>query len=710
MSPRFYLDPNADATAPAEGRVVESEVDLLRIIKTGETGVVRGRDLCQWASEYAKGRGLNMVSLRSPTETARRLCPELTLEQAHELAPRVATRLIAAEPTLPQLAQGLWGEPWWTDEPSAHHAARWLLWWLDHHPTEAETVVLSSLARLFEVQAYGPTAAAYSVRDTDSALGLIRSWLGLGAKLEWGKFPLEFTDKLSTSLRRGFEAQVLLKQGEVLTDLPRDADPRALRLAAEVSAEFYKHQPSKLTRVVLESLRPHLGRLDAERLEALIPPTLPGPLPIEAGHLAKWFLREYLPYRKRVEDGDPTVLEVGRSFGEQFLRMYSRDIPSGGPAREHLSWVKARKLRRPDTVTLLVVLDGLGYQDMEYLWGEIVRLDSSGRISLLKDEVAFTPLPTVTKWAKPALLKGVPPARADGQPDLGKVLARDEDVRRALAETALGELIIWRDQEPDTTYHDKVSKQVALNKARGALTGFAQRLVEAVLEVPQSVPLEVVVTTDHGRLMAASARTYPLPQGTEAHQRAALGDLGLREGLTVSGDIAYLSGSAFSTTEDFAVLLSAESFHTQDGKGGNDAFPHGGVFPEEVLIPWWVLARDIEHKPLQAELGGKGKAGKVGQMTLVVRNPNPIAVEVGRLELLSPPPLAFPVGKVVPPMGEISFQAELAPWPDSAEVERLKARIVYDLPGQRTAQAKVSVKLEAEEMYVQRDNPLEDLL
>lgn len=710
MSPRLYLDPSADAPAPAEGRVVESETDLLRLICSGETGVVRGRDLCRWASEYAKGRGLQVLPLRSPAESVRRLFPELTHEQAHELASRVATRLSGAEPTLAEFAGWLWGEPWWTDEPSAHHAARWLLWWPEHRPTEAEMVVLSSLSKLFESSASGPTAAAYAVRDAESALGLIRSWLGLGAKLEWGKFPCEFTNVLSESLRQGFAEQVLRKQGEVVTDLPRDADPRALRLAAEASAEFYRLQPRQLTASALEALRPYLGLSEADQLEALIPPTLPEPVPVEAGQLGRWFLREYLPYRKRVEDSDPAALEIGRKFAEQYLRTYCDDALSGGPARAHLSWVKVRQVRRDDAVTLLVVLDGLGYQDMEYLWGEVVRLDSSGRISLLKDEVTFAPLPTVTKWAKPALLKGVPPAYADQQPDLGTVLRKDEDVRAALARAAPGDLIFWCDQEPDSTYHEPVSKQVALSKARGALTGFAQRLTELVLGVPRSVPLEVVVTTDHGRLMGASARSLPLPEGTESHQRAALGDLGLRESLTVSGDIAYLSRSAFGTPEDCAVVLSGESFHTQDGKRGNDAFPHGGVFPEEVLIPWRVLARDIRHKPLQAELGGKSKAGKVGQMMLVVRNPNPIGVEVGRLELFAPAPLTFAVGEVVPPMGELIRQIELSPWPDSAQAERLEARIVYNLPSQRAAQAKASVKLEAEEMYVQGDNPLKDLL
>lgn len=710
MSPRFYLDPNADATAPAEGRVVESETDLLRLIWSGETGVVRGRDLCHWASEYAKGRGLQVLPLRSPAESIRRLFPELTHEQAHELAPRVATRLSGGEPTLSEFAGWLWGEPWWTDEPSAHHAARWLLWWLERRPTEAEMVVLSSLSKLFESSASGPLAAAYAVRDAESALGLIGSWLGLGAKLEWGKFPGEFTNILSESLRQGFTEQVLQKQGEVVTDLPRDADPRALRLAAETSAEFYKLQPRQLTASALEALRPHLGLSEADRLEALIPPVRPGTVPVEAARLGRWFLQEYLPYRKRVEDGDPTVLEIGRGFAEQYLRTYSDDALSGGPARAHLSWVKAQRVRRPDAVTLLVVLDGLSYQDMEYLWQEVGRFDPQRRLCLLRAEVAFAPLPTVTKWAKPALLKGVPPAYADGQPDLGTVLRRDEDVRAALARAALCDLVFWCDQEPDSTYHEPVSKQVALSKARGALTGFAQRLTELVLGVPQSVPLEVVVTTDHGRLMGASARSLPLPRGTESHQRAALGDLGLRESLTITADTAYLSRSAFGTPEDCAVVLSGESFHTQDGKRGTDAFPHGGVFPEEVLIPWWVLARDTRHQPLRVELRGKGKAGKAAAMALTVRNPNPVEVEVNRLELFAPVPLTFLVGEVVPPMGEFVRWIELSPWPDSASAERLEARIVYDLPGQRAAQAKASVKLEAEEMYVQGDNPLEDLL
>ncbi len=710
MSPRFYLDPNADATAPAGGRVVESETDLLRLIWSGETGVVRGRDLCRWASEYAKGRGLQVFQLHSPTESIRRLFPELTHEQAHELASRAATRLSGAEPTLVEFAGWLWGEPWWTDEPSPHHAARWLLWWLEHRPTEAEMVVLTSLSRLFESSALRSWAAAYAVRNAKSALDLIRSWLGLGRKLEWGKFPGEFTNVLSESLRQGFAEQVLRKQGEVVTDLPKDADPRALRLAAEASAEFYRLQPRQLTASVLEALRPYLNTSQADQLEALIPPTLPGSLPIEAGRLGRWFLREYLPYRKRAEDGDPTALEIGRGFAEQYLRTYSENALSGGPARAHLSWVKAQQIRRDDAVTLLVVLDGLGYQDMEYLWQEVERFDPQGRLSLLRAEVAFAPLPTVTKRAKPALLKGVPPAYADQQPDLGTVLRRDEDVRTALERAVPGDLVFWCDQEPDSSYHEPVSKQVALSKARGALTGFAQRLTELILGVPQSVPLEVVVTTDHGRLMGASARSLPLPQGTESHQRAALGDLGLRESLTVSGDIAYLSRSAFGTPEDCAVVLSGESFHTLDGKRGTDPFPHGGVFPEEVLIPWWVLARDTRHQPLRAELSGKGKAGKAGAMALTVRNPNPVEVEVSRLELFAPAPLTFAVGEVVPPMGELIRQIELSPWPDSAQAERLEARIVYNLPGQRAAQAEVSVKLEAEEMYVQRDNPLENLL
>jgi len=358
----------------------------------------------------------------------------------------------------------------------------------------------------------------------------------------------------------------------------------------------------------------------------------------------------------------------------------------------------------------MVVLDGLGYADMKHLWDEIRRFDSSKRLTVSRTDVAFAPLPTITECAKPALLKGVKPSLAGGQPDLGRVLTKDEEVQQALTEAAAGDLIIWKDPEPDSTYHNSSRKEVALKNARGILTGFAQRLTELVLRVPAGKPLQIVVTTDHGRLMAESPRLHALPEGAISRQRAALGDFGLRESLEIRGDVAYLHRSTYGLPKDCAVLLSGDAFVTQDGKRGVDAYPHGGIFPEEVLIPWWVIERDCRADDPGVQLLGKGVAGRSGRFRLRIQNPNPIPLEAESLNVVSPQVLAFSVQSAIPPMDMVEWELEMPTWPTSRELEQFVVRLFYRLPDQRLAEVDAEVHLEVEEMYQQGDNPLEDLL
>lgn len=715
MTVELYLDPLGDAPIPdiPEGvPVIRSEVAFLELIRTTEVGVVQGVELCRWAQDYARGRGIAVRVLRSPARRLSQLCPELTAEQAQALASRVGSQLTTHEaPGLPQVAQWLWEEAWWTDEPGPAHAARWLQWWVGRKPTVAEQTLLAALGRYFRAECPGPERDAYSTTSADAAYETLRCWLGLGRPLGWGGFPVELSEDLVAALKKDFMAQALQDPGGLLFLLDgRRADARLLSVVAEVLAHYYRARPEQLTAEAFSAVQGYLEIPLREDLRRLVPPPEPGPLPSDASGMGRWFLNEYLPYREWAPDKDPRILEIGRSFAESYLQLYSSDALTDGPSRPHLSWVKARQLRQPDRVTLMVVLDGLGYTDMKHLWDEIQRFDPSRRLTVSQAEVAFAPLPTITECAKPALLKGVKPSLASAQPDLGRVLSKDEEVQRALAEAVLGDLIIWKDPEPDSTYHASSSKQVARKKARGILTGFAQRLTELVLRVPTEKPLQVVVTTDHGRLLAESPRCYALPEGAQSRQRAALGDFGLQKSLEIRGEVAYLHRSAYGLPQDCAVLLSGDAFVTQDGKQGVDAYPHGGLFPEEVLIPWWVIEKDRQINHPGVQLSGKGVAGRPGQFYLRIQNPNPIPLQAERLRVVSPQVLAFPVQSVIPPMGVAEQALEMPTWPTSRELEQFAAQLSYRLPDQRLAEVGAQVHLEVEEMYQQGDNPLEELL
>ncbi|WP_157205838.1 hypothetical protein [Calidithermus timidus] len=715
MSVEFYLDPNQDAPIPDGWETVESEVDLLRWLVGPKAGVIRGRELCRWAEDYARGRGITVRKLQSPSSRLLQLCPELSQAQAQELAGSLGNRLPSEqELELLQLAKLLWNEVWWGDEPGPDHAAKWLLWWLEHAPSEAERVVLACLGNWYKTTYLGQERSAYEVNSADKSFALLKRWLGMGQPLSWGDFPTELSANLIQRLQDELKSLVIKEPDELLGILRGGrANKHLLSVVAEVSASYYLEHPERLTLEVVTAIEPHVNGAIREKLRKCLPPKVPGPLPEKILEIGSWFVREYLPYRIRATN-DPEHLavtsQIGRQFAEWYLQMYKDEALFDGPARQNLSWVKASQLKKPEVVTLMVVLDGLGYVDMQHLWEEIRRFDVGQRITLLQAEVAFAPLPTITECAKPALLKGVKPALAKDQPDLGRVLVRDRDVKEALAQAKLGNLIIWSDLEPDSTYHRASGKDVALRNARGILTGFAERLTELLLALPKEIPLRVVVTTDHGRLLAEAPRIHPLPEGAQSRQRAALGNLKLRDSIEIEGDLAYLHRDAFGLSQDCVVVLSGESFLTQDGKRGVDAYPHGGIYPEEVLIPWWEFARDYELKDIEAELLGKGVVERAGQIVLQVRNPNPISVVVLELSFGAKQQQTFPIQREVSAMGGLEHALEIPSWPSKRDVQSLRAQVSFLRPDQRPAYVEAKVRLEVEEMYQQGDNPLEDLL
>ena len=105
---------------------------------------------------------------------------------------------------------------------------------------------------------------------------------------------------------------------------------------------------------------------------------------------------------------------------------------NGGPGRERLSWVKAGALADPSVVTLFVVLDGLGFPDARLLARE-VELRGQGLLTLVDQDLALAPLPTITAVAKPALVRAVPPNEAHESADRGRMLSQPSLVSRIMA-------------------------------------------------------------------------------------------------------------------------------------------------------------------------------------------------------------------------------------------------------------------------------------
>lgn len=120
-----------------------------------------------------------------------------------------------------------------------------------------------------------------------------------------------------------------------------------------------------------------------------------------------------------------------------------------------------------------------------------------------------------------------------------------------------------------------------------------KKISDIVNAVPAEIPLKIVITTDHGRLLARSTRRKSIPAGMIGHGRAAWGVSGRQfeqTGYFIEDNVVYLHGERFGLPNDAALCLNDDSFYTNDGKTGVEFYPHGGVYPEEVIIPWLVFA------------------------------------------------------------------------------------------------------------------------
>jgi hypothetical protein len=722
MTARMLLDESGDNPVAAGYTRVADEVTFLRLALSRSKLHVCG-EIGAWAAALCEARGWECRRLSAPTAELIEACPGLDPAGASALVERLRPALDSLERPLQPLAVAatLWPTAGlWTGEPDATHAATWLAWLIETSPPAADHALLAAVAatwRAAPIDGRG-AAAAYGVTTGDGAWETVKAWLGVAPSgIAWPPFPLKpLPEWLVARLRAEWSSSVIVTDGRFFERIAEQGpDPDVLRLAAIIAADYFELHPEKLSAMVWQRLEPLLSAERRRDLEAMVFPADPGDAPKELEAAIAWFQGPYLRYRVwEAAHGREEHRERRRAlaydFGAWFVSAYARAV-SGGPGNGRLIWSKTATLAAmTDRVTLLVVLDGLGYRDARHLLANI--RERSTRLTVVADDVALAPLPTITDFAKPALLAGVTSARAVDEARVGVAEHNATEVIGALDKAAAGEIVIWSLPEPDKTYHRQVRGDDAAHDVAGVLMALAKRIVAVVHGVREDCALRLVIATDHGRLLSIAARRAPVPPLMVARGRAAWGasdeSIGV-EGYRVEGNLAFLDADRFSISQKAAVLLSDESFLAADGKGGDDPYPHGGVYPEEVFIPWLEFLRDALVAPPEVTLTGDGVAGAEGEMTLQVVNEAHVSV---RLDSLTVPALGWTIGlggSVVEPVARQEITLRRAPWPRPAELADVKAQLAYRLPdGERRDQA-VILTLTSEELYTRRDDILSDL-
>lgn len=705
----FYLDAQGDAEQSGT-LIVSTEADFLRHALGPTPLLVRGEHLGIWAQRFAEGRGIQVQHLVSPGTALRALLPGLDSESvsgALQQWPEIAHSLDL--PTLAsRLAGGLsFGEP--------QHAAWWLMARLEaqEHLQPFLALCGSQLAEKTVL----PWQAAYSAAPNQIP-NLLAGWLGLrgisqGDPIWPVPFPLPLHGPAQAWTRKEIWRGVADRGMEAFRQWQaQQASVEVLEMAAASVADWLDEHPEELDRAALRALRGYLPSERYQTLERGLPAILPNLPPEQPAAWKNWMLGEYLPYRNAAAADHSQLLPHLKLFAEQFLSAYSSAL-NGGVHADLLVWQRSTALKRSGRLTLVVICDGLSLPDLLTLQGHLAKQDTAQRLSDLGHEVAFPALPTITHQAKPALVCGVAPTLSDHGKPLGEISTKEEKVRAALQKGKANEMVFWNYTKTDKLYHDAETLDEARSRTDHELGYLAGRLLKLMLDaIPRDIPAQLVITTDHGRLLRESDRNVVPPLGFVPEGRSALGDWTEvpAKGFEMREQYVLLGRSRFGLSRDCAMMWTDQTFRNAAGAAGHEVCPHGGLSPEEVLIPWSVYARDLAFRLPTLEIVGRGESEQPGTITLRAINSNGLPLTVESVS----GPLAALLGEwqawQLPANDTAERQISVASWPKSAALPELTLRAAVQA-GQGTAQGlDAEVHLTTDELYTPTGSILDDLL
>ena len=718
MNAEVLFDCGGDLPAPPGYQIIETEVDFLRHALEDKPLLIRGAHLCAWAESFYALRGRPSRYQESLRTVLQRVFPKLTHEQANGLAQKMGLTAVSRDQICARFVlERCYPNDFfiWQGGPSREHAADWLLWLYSHQPDTAETIILDHLACHLEQQAEGqPEARLYRAVTGQQARILLDSWLGLGEHepAGLGEFPRAVPALLLNEIKPGWMKRLIETNGAYFEQMLSVPLPLALRQElAQLSAQFFEQNPQQLTHDVIRQLRPYLTTQKLAALEACMPPPEPAPLPDEEQAVLDWFQVEYLPYRRwQARHGDDPSREKVRDHGRNFARWYLTRYPQWVLDPGWLSFQRAGRLREipPDVLVFCVVLDGLPAWDAEdFALAVSARIE---RLQLQQRAYCFASLPTVTEFAKDALLKGVPPRLAPKYTPLGKILPDNASPVRELEHEQARGLVFWRIGQPDAAYHLEADAKRE-RQVRAELEAVLQAIQEVVETVPPHVPLQIIITTDHGRLLNPEApRRLPVPNGMQAHGRVAWGKVNQQfdeSGFSINDSAGWIAvdGERFYMLHDMLIAVGEDSF--QNAKAGSEPYPHGGLFPEEAIVPWFVFERDARQPDVSITINGKGEADGVGTMMIHVTNLSRVSLDCLAITLSHGAQAKGTWG--VPPLQETEFAVRLRPWPDKADLATLKANLLFQPPSGRPFIVEVTPSLEVQALYERDDSIFKDL-
>lgn len=740
----LLLDYMGDALLPAGYDEVTTEVAWLEAasaLPDGSTAppliLVRGAELCGWAKVWWEARGGEINKCASPSKELLQVCSKLTIEQAKLLLQELPASQKASNSV--ELLTVLYPATVSWLPISAHptadilqkHLAHWLLWvadqtagWPEHHRPVVQVVAAA-------YQMHHPQVAPLWLTDPTEAAQAIRQWLGVAPEgsiqavlvpgLSWlGAFPLALPPTWQEQVRSAFAeslptltadsaAAVVATQAWWAQHL-RPEQPAAVRVtAAHVLADFVRNNPAAASLALLKSLETELPPALINQLRPLVAPPVPPPLPTSPAEVLTWTTQAYLPYRQwqvanKQAAATKQVGEAAREFGNWLLQVYPTQLLDAAHPYQQLYWSKQANRPGPNEVVIWVIADGLGWADAQNLLRLIADESankSNGTLAATLAQPCFGLLPTITSHTKEPLRWGVPFSHlAEADTTAPPDLKSNANLAAAAAKAQPGSLLVWRPYDPDPIYHQQVDADVARDLVQGALYTLATRIATAANAVPPGPAVRVLITTDHGRLLSDSPREMLAPSTCKVEGRTAhlMADAPAIRPAPDTDEVRWLDPKLFCLPNWVGVALGEAAFRIPVGEtthGGRAPYPHGGVWPEEVVLPWLELVRDAGPVKVTASLNGAGRAGFPGVAQLRLRNDSRHHLTVVHVSIRfgAATPHVVLLHQPSVPLKTIDVSIDLLSWPHSSEVQSGQLVIVVETADGKQASFPVEANL-----------------
>ena len=733
MQVRILIDKEGSVTPPEDFQLIASEVEFLRHALDDGQLFIRGRKLGEWAERFYRGRGIDYQVIKPPYQIIQEQLLIENEDEAKRIAELLGNKLDELQPlNLITVLQALYPVSLWEQTPSYEHAAEWLLWLIEEEPDPAITPLLRQMTEQWGRRAAPPLDSLYQgVITPEVARKRLDQWLLLssGTKPHISEvFPIELSSSLQGYFRKRWREQLVETNGQCINRILSPVYSSSLRrLVAQEAFDFFKGHPERLTKREFNLLAPHLNRRQQEKLLAHLPPPEPGPMPNDPLGVLKWFQEAYFPYRSwhhfinhdRDEEAKARILELGRQFAHWYLPAYRRAL-TGSDMRRLLSFHRMSKLRSQQqntkAITLVLMMDGLHWGDAEKFRNKLG--EKTKRLTLVQqgkpsDIAAFGIIPTVTEISKDAIFKGVPPKYAEERQPLGEIIQDRKLPIERLNQAKPGSIFFWRLRDPDFTYHQRNTADALSTEIDSRLDEIAEKLGDLVEGVSAHLELRVIVTTDHGRFLGTSERSIQVPDGMKSHGRAAWGDALVEfpeEGFIFDDEIAYLCGDSFYlSSQAAAVSIGDKSFLSNDGSRGQERYPHGGLFPEEVIVPWFEYMRDFQEPDIRISMTGEAMAGREGVISVQVNNISDLPIAIAGFDFIVEDIIkSVNTDQQIQALSKHQFNVDFSQWPDQETLDKLEVKAKILLPNGIALEIPVEASFKVLAMYEQ-DNILDDL-